>query len=127
MLPFPVHYEPFAGSHVLAQTQLLFFSALAFAWLNLSGLYPPELPSVNIDVDWIYRRAGPAVIRAVVDALARLREGGIALSIRMFDRFMVVVCHYHGPEGVLARTWPIGGSAIWVLVLLAGFLIIYYV
>ena len=127
MLPFPVHYEPFAGSHVLAQTQLLFFSALAFTWLNLSGLYPPELPSVNIDVDWIYRRAGPAVIRAVVDALARLREGGIALSIRMFDRFMVVVCHYHGPEGVLARTWPIGGSAIWVLVLLAGFLIIYYV
>ena len=127
MLPFPVHYEPFAGSHVLAQTQLLFFSALAFAWLNLSGLYPPELPSVNIDVDWIYRRAGPAVIRAVVDALARLREGGIALSIRMFDRFMVVVCHYHGPEGVLARTCPIGGSAIWVLVLLAGFLIIYYV
>jgi multicomponent Na+:H+ antiporter subunit D len=127
MLPFPVDYAPFEGSHVLAQTQLLFFSALAFAWLNLSGLYPPELPSVNIDVDWIYRRACPAVIRVAVDALGRVRQNGIALSIRLFDRFMIVVCHYNGPEGVLARTWPIGGAAIWVLLLLAGFLIIYYV
>ena len=127
MLPFPVHYAPFEGSHVLAQTQLLFFSALAFAWLNLSGLYPPELRSVNIDVDWIYRRACPAVIGSVVAWLTKVRQCGIVLSIRCFDRFMVVVCHYNGPQGVLARTWPIGGAAIWVLLMLAGFLIVYYV
>jgi multicomponent Na+:H+ antiporter subunit D len=127
MLPFPVHYAPFEGSHVLAQTQLLFFSALAFAWLNLSGLYPPELRSVNIDIDWIYRRACPAVIGSVVAWLTKVRQCGIVLSIRCFDRFMVVVCHYNGPQGVLARTWPIGGAAIWVLLMLAGFLIVYYV
>ena len=43
LLPFPVMYEPFTATHVLVQCQLLFFSALAFAWLKLSGLYPPEL------------------------------------------------------------------------------------
>ena len=127
LLPFPVHYVPFDGSHVLAQTQLLFFSALAFTWLNLSGLYPPELRSVNIDADWIYRRACPAIIRVTVDWLAATRRDGIAMAVRLFDRFMVVVFHYNGPQGVLARTWPIGGAAIWVLALLAGLLIIYYV
>jgi multicomponent Na+:H+ antiporter subunit D len=126
MLPFPVDYAPFAGSHVLAQTQLLFFSALAFAWLNLSGRYPPELPSVNLDVDWIYRRALPSVVGGVVAGLTAVRRGWIVASIRLFDRFMVIVFHYHGPHGVLARTWPIGGAVIWVLVLLAGFLVIYY-
>ena len=34
------------------------FSALAFTLLNLWGKYPPELPSVNLDIDWIYRKVG---------------------------------------------------------------------
>ena len=55
LLPFEVDYHPYDLTHVLTQTQLLFFSALAFVWLNLKGLYPPELPSVNLDVDWLYR------------------------------------------------------------------------
>jgi multicomponent Na+:H+ antiporter subunit D len=33
---------------------------------------------------------------------------------------------HHGPEGVLARTWPTGSMALWVAVLLGGFLLIYY-
>ena len=59
LLPFPVEYEPFTAGHVLAQVQLLFFGALAFVWLNLTGLYPPELKSVNLDVEWLYRRLAP--------------------------------------------------------------------
>jgi multicomponent Na+:H+ antiporter subunit D len=31
------------------------FGALAFALLILSGYYPPEIRSVNLDVDWFYR------------------------------------------------------------------------
>ena len=58
LLPWEVHYIPYTADHVLTQLQLLFFSALAFAWLNLAGLYPPELPSVNLDADWLYRRLG---------------------------------------------------------------------
>ena len=57
LLPFATaDYTPYDASHVIAQLQLLFFSALAFAWLKLSGLYPPELRSVNLDAEWIYRR-----------------------------------------------------------------------
>ena len=59
LLPWPVDYNPYDLSHVLSQLQLLCFAALAFAWLNLAGLYPPELRSTNLDVDWTYRRWWP--------------------------------------------------------------------
>jgi multicomponent Na+:H+ antiporter subunit D len=33
---------------------------------------------------------------------------------------------HHGPQGLLARTWPTGSMVLWVSVLLAGFLTFYY-
>jgi multicomponent Na+:H+ antiporter subunit D len=126
ILPFVVDFEPYTTAHVITQLQLLMFSALAFSVLMRTGLYPPELPLINLDTDWIYRRALPVLVRSVVDVLTAVRRDLIAASIRLFDRFMVFVFHYHGPHGVLARSWPIGGAVIWVLVLLAGFLLIYY-
>ena len=56
MLPYAVEYVPYTTDHVLAQMQLLLFSALAFAVLQRTGLYPPELRSTNVDTDWLYRR-----------------------------------------------------------------------
>lgn len=58
LLPFPVDYEPYTAAHVLGQSQLLFYSSLAFALLLLSGIYPAEIRSINLDIDWIYRRGG---------------------------------------------------------------------
>jgi multicomponent Na+:H+ antiporter subunit D len=55
MLPFPVDYVPYTGAHVVGQLQLLMFGALAFALLILSGYYPPEIRSANLDLDWFYR------------------------------------------------------------------------
>jgi multicomponent Na+:H+ antiporter subunit D len=42
LLPYPVDYEPYTAAHVIGQSQLLFFSSLAFALLMLSGIYPAE-------------------------------------------------------------------------------------
>jgi multicomponent Na+:H+ antiporter subunit D len=58
ILPFPVDYVPYTGDHVIGQLQLLMFGALAFALLILSGYYPPEIRSTNLDVDFFYRKAG---------------------------------------------------------------------
>jgi multicomponent Na+:H+ antiporter subunit D len=58
ILPFPVDYVPYTGDHVIGQLQLLMFGALAFALLILSGYYPPEIRSINLDVDFFYRKAG---------------------------------------------------------------------
>jgi len=58
LLPYPVDYVPYTMPHVVGQTQLLFFSALAFSLLLLSGIYPGEQRCVNLDSDWFYRMAG---------------------------------------------------------------------
>jgi multicomponent Na+:H+ antiporter subunit D len=56
VLPYPVDYQPYTAPHVMAQLQLLFFSALAFTLLILSGIYPAEMRAINLDIDLIYRK-----------------------------------------------------------------------
>ena len=126
LLPFEVNYVPFDRSHVLAQFQLLVFSAAAFTWLKISGIYPPELHATNIDAEWFYRRLAPRAARRVGwfvsrtgDAAARALRGGNKALMRSVFR------HY-GPEGTLARTWPTGSMVLWVAVLLAASLVLYY-
>ncbi len=126
LLPFEVNYVPFDRSHVLAQFQLLVFSAAAFAWLKISGIYPPELHATNIDVEWFYRRLAPRAVQRVGrlvsstgDVAARALRGGNKAVMRSVFR------HY-GPDGTLARTWPTGSMVLWVAVLLAASLVLYY-
>ena len=126
LLPYEVHYAPYTSSHVISQLQLLFFSALAFTWLKLSGLYPPELRSVNLDAEWSYRRLLPAAARGI----ARI---GTLARIRLLDRFKADasrfldgVYRHHGPQGVFARTWPTGSTVLWVALLLGAILVLYY-
>lgn len=60
LLPYPVHYEPYTGAHVVGQLQLLMFGAFAFTLLILSGHYIPEIKAKNLDADWTYRKLGRA-------------------------------------------------------------------
>jgi multicomponent Na+:H+ antiporter subunit D len=126
LLPFPVDYAPYTATHVIAQLQLLFFSALAFTWLKLSGLYPPELPSVNLDAEWVYRRLAPQLMHSAVRVAGRwperLRHG---LHSRL-GQLTATLSHYHGPQGILARTWATGSMVLWVVILLGIYLIAYY-
>ncbi len=107
LLPFPMDYSPYDVTHVLTQLQLLFFSALAFVWLNMKGLYPPELPSVNIDADWLYRRLAPAVIVWIKEVV----EKGYTLVIRLTSYTTSAgikwLARYSEPQSLLARGWAI--------------------
>lgn len=127
ILPFPVDFAPYTVTHVITQLQLLLFSALAFAVLMRFGIYPPELKSVNLDTDWFYRRLAPKVVRWIWDGALAVQTRLVRVAARSLNHLLVVVFHYHGPDGVLARTWAIGGAALWVLILLGGFLIVYFV
>ncbi|HZM35042.1 MAG TPA: Na(+)/H(+) antiporter subunit D [Burkholderiales bacterium] len=126
LLPLPMEYLPYTASHVLSQMQLLVFSALAFSWLMRNGIYPPELHSVNLDFDWTTRRlavrlvqGATAVIEMLLAALRELARGAGAAGAGALERL-------HGSEGVLARTWSTGGMTLWVAVLLAAYLLVYY-
>ena len=126
ILPFPVDYEPYTVTHVITQLQLLFWSAVAFAWLNWVGLYPPELRSVNLDSDWIVRRLVPRMFGPVTRAFARLWTGILDQLGRRATATLQTVHRHHGPQGILERTWPTGSMALWVAILLALILVLYY-
>ncbi len=53
LLPYPVHFEPYAMSHVTGELALLSFTALGFFAL-LKRLTPEA--SKNVDMDWFYRK-----------------------------------------------------------------------
>jgi multicomponent Na+:H+ antiporter subunit D len=82
LLPFPTDYQPFTVSHVIAQTQLLFFSALAFSLLLLSGIYPAEIRSINLDADWFYRKGGRLFYGIAERSFNRLNSWGDQLFVR---------------------------------------------
>ena len=126
LLPFSTGYAPFDGSHILAQIQLLVFSAAAFAWLKVSGIYPPELHSTNIDVEWLYRRLAPRWVRHCTQRLTAVSETLGETTQNASRVVMRSVVRHYGPEGTLARSWPTGSMVLWVAVLLAASLILYY-
>ena len=60
VLPFEVHYQAYTFNHVVAQLQLLMFSALVF-FLFLPLLKRTE--TISIDTDWFYRKGGRLFFR----------------------------------------------------------------
>jgi len=126
LLPFAVDYTPFDGSHILAQIQLLVFSAAAFAWLKVAGIYPPELHSTNIDVEWLYRRLAPRWVQKTTAASRRAAAATSRAGGNLGQNLMRLVLHHYGPEGTLARAWPTGSMVLWVAVLLGASLVLYY-
>jgi len=126
ILPCEVAYVPYTSAHVISQLQLLFFSALAFTWLKLSGIYPPELRSVNLDSDWTYRRLLPSAVGALARVGGRVKFAVRRWFVTRIERMLSRVYRYHGPDGVFARTWALGSAVLWVLVLLFVVLAVYY-
>ena len=126
LLPYAVDYQPYTSTHVPLQLQLLFFSALAFIFLKLSGIYPPELRSVNLDADWVYRRMFSATVRTVVRAVEPLKDQLLGGS-RMLVAWMISELHrHHNPQGIWGRTWLTGRSVLMAVVVLGAFLLFYY-
>ena len=75
LLPYRMNgYSAYDLSHVLGQMELLIFSALAFSVLMLSGLYPPEMRSVNLDSDWIYRKIFPRFLSKIYALYGDVRK-----------------------------------------------------
>jgi multicomponent Na+:H+ antiporter subunit D len=102
------------------------FSALAFTMLKLTHIYPPELPGVNLDAEWLYRRLLPRAARGFVAAFGPLDRGLRKAARGTFGHIVDGIVRTHGPAGVMARTWHTGTMVLWVIILLAAYLIFYY-
>jgi multicomponent Na+:H+ antiporter subunit D len=82
--------------------------------------------TITLDVDWFWRRLGPAVARAAGALLARLDT-----AVRRAGRGSVValgrwLAHAAGPRGLLGRPVETSYMVLWVAVLLVAYLLVYY-
>lgn len=126
LLPWEMDYTVYDTTHVLTQLQLLFFSALAFVWLKLAHIYPPELKSVNIDAEWVYRKLFPKAIYGVVNvwssfyAAVQLQSGNLVQITKIF------IVRFFGADGFLSNFRSLAGMVMWVAVILSTSLFLYY-
>jgi len=123
ILPFPVDYVPYTRTHVIEMLQLLLFSGLAF-FIMLP--YMKRTLTITLDWDWFYRWLGPRAISQVTQVLSRWHVQSRIGFLRRLGALFGMLFLYHGPQGILARTWATGSMVLWVVILLGIYLVAYY-
>jgi len=122
-LPYPVDYHAYTPGKVLFYLQLLLFSGLAFfvmlPWLKRTA-------TISLDTDWLYRVALKRVVSGTADLLGAAQEKTQQSVMKLMQEALARIQRHHGPEGILARTWPTGSMVLWVAIMLASYLILYY-
>ncbi|MDJ0957086.1 MAG: Na(+)/H(+) antiporter subunit D [Arenicellales bacterium] len=91
LLPFPVAYEPYTAAHVVNMLQLLMFSGLAF-FLMLPLMR--RTLTITLDVDWIYRRLAPIIVRRCA-----------AITLELNARARHTMLQIHSEVAKLTRNW----------------------
>ncbi|MFZ2661039.1 MAG: Na(+)/H(+) antiporter subunit D [Rhodoferax sp.] len=124
LLPYAVNYVPYTGAHVVTQLQLLLFSGLVFFVLLP---YLKRSLTITLDADWLWRTLLPTLLRNVGMPLVKAWNMLVHAAYVLIMESTTLVLYQHRQEGQFARTWSTRSMALWVLVLLLGFLILYYV
>jgi multicomponent Na+:H+ antiporter subunit D len=122
-LPGPVDYNAYTSGHVLWELQLLLFTGLGFFLLlkHVGGE-----AKTSVDTDWVYRVAFPRAVRFVGRHGTVAWHAFLGTLLWPLERIYSAASRHHGPQGTLAKTWPTGSMVLWVAVLLAASLLIYY-
>lgn len=131
-LPYSVDYVAYTPGKVIFYLQLLLFSGLAF-FLLLPLMKRTE--TLSLDFDWLWRRAVPALMRWLGKKILPLKETCkelAALILNLLQRFAKrYLGHPHTADSeeraLFARSWPIGTTALWIAILLTGYVLIYYI
>ena len=126
LLPYPVDYISYTTTHVVLQLQLVFYGVLAFAFLMLTGRYPSEQPSVNLDVDWVYRRALPKGIRAIARTGGPLIDAFFNGGKALIRKLIAAIRAQHNNRGLFGRSWLSQSNVLIAIIFLAIYLIYYF-
>jgi len=121
LLPYAVDFVPYTAAHVLNMLQLLLFSGLAF-FLMLPAM--KRTLTLTLDVDWFYRRLGMAVCARLAEAASRALTDLEQETKRRLKTLLMLLFRQTGPHGLLARTVPVGGMVLWVIILLGVYLVL---
>jgi multicomponent Na+:H+ antiporter subunit D len=123
LLPYAVNYEPYTWAHVLTQLQLLLFSGLAF-FVMLP--YLKRTLTITLDTDWVWRRLLPAAWQRMSTGFDGAKREVKVQGLRAGAGLAAAVSRAAGADARLARTWSTRAMALSVLVLLLGYLALYY-
>lgn len=125
ILPYPVDYAPYTTTHVITQLQLLLFSALAFVFLFKTGLYPPEVKSVNLDTDWLYRKGAATVLQPLSQLTGNTTAGLFAALSGLWLKSRNALNSAVGPGAWLSRSVDSTGMVALTMGSLLIFLLLY--
>ena len=117
-------YNPNTPYHFIEQLQLLLFAVLAFAVLIRMKWYPAEIPSDNLDSDWVWRIPGRSFVSWGNAAVRAVWLTLFSQCISRIEDLTQRIYALHGPEGRMARSWPVGFMAMWTAVMLLGVLLL---
>ncbi len=125
-LPYPVTYVPYTAGKVLFYLQLLLFSGLAF--FLLLPLMKRTL-TISLDTDWLWRVLLFRIARKTLLAVASLGAALRTRSIAGLNALRSGAEAHFGSRlnraGVFARAWSIGSTALWSVVLLTAYVLVY--
>jgi multicomponent Na+:H+ antiporter subunit D len=124
ILPYAMDYAPYTTPHVINQLQLLLLAAMAFTVLIRTGLYPPEVRSVNLDVDVVYRRLLPSAWHALSTTVPQVGEKLGTPLRRRAERALVTATGPTRPNGWLTIPWPSHLMVWWVALLFGAVLLL---
>lgn len=121
-------YNAYSVTHVVTQLELLLFAAFAFGILMRWKVYPPEVPSVNLDFDWVYRKLLPRMVRSTWEIVQAMYAAGVEIiSARVKGHVGTIANGIFGKNSPLGKDVESSFSALWAAILLASYLILYYV
>lgn len=123
LLPFKAGYVPYTGAHVVVQLELLLFSGLAF-FVMLPMLR--RTLTITLDLDWFYRVFAPRILAGAGALLAMAGAALRAWADGAVARVGEGVRRRDGLQGLHVRTASTGAMVLWVALLLAGYLLVYY-
>ncbi|OIO08731.1 MAG: hypothetical protein AUJ52_07650 [Elusimicrobia bacterium CG1_02_63_36] len=109
-LPFASEYRPYTADRVLGSIELHLGTALGF-WILLSLL--AVKPKIALDVDWLYRKPGAAVLSF---AVALLKGVGALAQTRGVDAVYAAVPGEYDADG---KRVPVGLTLFWISLFVA--------
>ena len=123
LLPYGVDFVPYTGSHVVTQLQLLLFAGLAF-FVMLPFL--KRTLTITLDTDWLWRKPLRSLALGAQQAVSGSQAALQRSAARLRSSVVDWVGRHTRPGGRQARTWPTGSMSLWMLVMLLGYLLLYY-
>ncbi|MEM7741974.1 MAG: proton-conducting transporter membrane subunit, partial [Pseudomonadota bacterium] len=112
LLPYETDYHAYTAEHVATQMQLLLFAILAFMLLVRFKMYPDEIRSVNLDVDWVWRVPGYRALMGGVQTAAAVWHVLWHATQNIVAGALRWLYTTHGPAGVISKNWTVGYTAL---------------